>query len=293
MLTIGSLFSGIGGLELGLERALDWETIWQVEQSEYCRSVLEKWWPDAIRFDDVKTVGCANLPTVDLICGGFPCQDLSGANAGGAGLDGDRSGLWREMARVIGEIGPEWVVVENVASGATRWVDAVRCHLAELGYASIPVPIAASDCGALHRRARVFLVAHNEDRAQQLRHETGQGLPGVTSDSRSEELRIEPRRSSRTSRPGASPAAADPDGVSQGQRAEGYERSRRTAIARRARCSAAGWPQSTMDPVVYGLPGRLAERERVALGNSCTPQQAEVVGWVIRELLAVELGGAA
>lgn len=261
MLTIGSLFSGIGGLELGLERAFESETLWQVEQSAFCRSVLAKWWPDAARFDDVKTAGAATLVPVDLICGGFPCQDLSSANTAGAGLDGARSGLWSEMARIVRELGPEWVVVENVASGANRWVDTVRSDLAELGYASLPVPIAASDCGALHRRARVFLVAHDANRAHDVRCATRKDLPC---------------------------AAPNADGEPEGQRAQRGESRGRTDAARRARSGAAGWPQSELDPLVHGLPGRLAERERIALGNACTPQQAEVVGWVIRELVAQE-----
>ena len=97
---IGSLFSGIGGLETGLERAGLGRVVWQVEQDTYCRQVLAKHWPDVARFDDVRSVGAGKLERVDLICGGFPCQDLSVAGSG-EGLNGDRSGLWFEYARII------------------------------------------------------------------------------------------------------------------------------------------------------------------------------------------------
>src|SRR6187200_1732128 len=102
-MTIGSLFAGVGGLELGLEWAGLGPTLWQVEQDKFCRAVLEKHWPQAERFDDVCTVGSANLAPVQLICGGFPCQDVSSAGKG-AGLAGERSGLWREFARVVREL---------------------------------------------------------------------------------------------------------------------------------------------------------------------------------------------
>ena len=95
--TIGSLFSGIGGLELGLELAGVGHTVWQVECDPFCRQVLAKHWPKTERFDDVRNVGKHNLKYVDVICGGFPCQDISYAGKG-AGLAGKRSGLWYEYA---------------------------------------------------------------------------------------------------------------------------------------------------------------------------------------------------
>ena len=159
---IGSLFSGIGGLELGLEMSGLGHTIWQVEQSKFCRSVLAKHWPDAERYTDVKEVGAHNLSRVDVICGGFPCQDISSAGKG-AGLSGARSGLWFEYARIIDELRPEWVVVENVASGARRWVDQVSAHLGQLGYETLPIPITAEAVGAPHERARIFIIGRRVD----------------------------------------------------------------------------------------------------------------------------------
>lgn len=156
---IGSLFSGIGGLELGLEWAGLGPVAWQVEQDAYCRKVLAKHWPDALRYEDVRAVGASNLSRVDVLCGGFPCQDLSYAGKG-AGLAGARSGLWFEYARIVGELRPKLVIVENVAALATRGLDRVLGDLSALGYDSLWFPLRAADLGAPHRRERLFVVGY-------------------------------------------------------------------------------------------------------------------------------------
>ena len=160
--TIGSLFSGIGGLELGLERALGARTIWQVESNEYARRVLSKHWPDARRYNDVREVGRHNLDAPDLLCGGFPCVDLSTAGYGG-GINGERSGLWAEFSRIIRELrpSPRIVVVENVAAMLVRGngMGRVVGDLVESGYLCRWDCIPASAVGAPHRRDRVFIVA--------------------------------------------------------------------------------------------------------------------------------------
>ena len=180
-MTIGSLFSGIGGLELGLEWSGIGHTVWQVEKDAFCRRKLAWRWPDATRFEDVCNVGASTLVPVDLICGGFPCQDVSSAGKR-AGLAGARSGLWYQFARVVGEMRPQWAVVENVASGASKWVDAVRGELEQLGYATLPVPLAAADCGAPHERARVFVVACREGAAADSVYGGGPGAEGSAAD---------------------------------------------------------------------------------------------------------------
>lgn len=166
MITLGSLFSGIGGLELGLENALrdggfDVSTIWQCESNPWCRSVLARHWPDAVRFDDVRVV-TGDAPAVDILCGGFPCQDVSFAGEG-AGLAGERSGLWFEFARIARELRPRIVVVENVAALASRGLDAVLGTLSEAGYDAVWFDLRASDVGAPHRRERIFIVAWRRD----------------------------------------------------------------------------------------------------------------------------------
>lgn len=154
---IGSLFSGIGGLELGLERAGLGPVVWQCEIDPYCRAVLARHWPDAERYTDVRDLRGAALPPVDLLCGGFPCQDVSDAGLR-TGLTGARSGLWFEYARIVEETRPSVVVVENVRGLLGRSLDLVAGRLSELGYAVEASRIYAADVGAPHLRERVFIV---------------------------------------------------------------------------------------------------------------------------------------
>jgi DNA (cytosine-5)-methyltransferase 1 len=161
-LTVGSLFAGIGGLDLGLERA-GMRTVWQVEKDEYARRVLAKHWPDVRRHDDVCTFppGDPDDWRCDLICGGFPCQDISFAGFGG-GLDGERSGLWREYARIVRELRPRYVLVENVAALLVRGLDVVLGALASLGYDAEWECLPASCFGFNHNRDRLFICAYRE-----------------------------------------------------------------------------------------------------------------------------------
>jgi DNA (cytosine-5)-methyltransferase 1 len=158
VLTVGSLFSGIGGFDLGLERA-GMRTAWFCEQDEFCRRVLAKHWPGVPCYPDVSELRGADIEPVDVICGGFPCQDLSYAGDG-AGLDGARSGLWSEYARLVGEIRPRYVVVENVAALLARGLGTVLRDLAAVGYDAEWDCIPASAVGAPHRRDRIWLVAY-------------------------------------------------------------------------------------------------------------------------------------
>jgi DNA (cytosine-5)-methyltransferase 1 len=165
---MGSLFSGIGGLDLGLERAIPGlQTVWQVEKNSFCRSVLERHWPDATRYNNVRTVGAHNLEPIDILCGGFPCQDISIAGKG-EGLDGERSGLWWEFHRLINELRPRVAVMENVSAIYVRGLSAVVGSLSQIGYDCQWTIISAAQCGAPHLRRRWFGVAYtNSQRIQE------------------------------------------------------------------------------------------------------------------------------
>ena len=176
MLRMGSLFSGIGGLDLGLERAFkgQLQTAWQVEENQFCCSILERHWPHAKRYDDVRTVGAHNLEPVDILCGGFPCQDISIAGKG-EGLNGKRSGLWWEFHRIINELRPSVVVMENVPAITIRGLSAVVGSLAQIGYDCQWTIISAKQCGAPHLRRRWFAVAYPTTIGYYMRNEMAFG----------------------------------------------------------------------------------------------------------------------
>lgn len=156
------LFSGIGGFSLGLERA-GFETVAFCEIDPVCRGLLAHHWPEVPCYDDITTLTAERLAAdgivVDAMCGGFPCQDLSFAGKG-AGLAGERSGLWREYARLIRELRPRVVIVENVSALLGRGLGDVLGDLASLGYDAVWECIPASAVGAPHRRDRLWIVAY-------------------------------------------------------------------------------------------------------------------------------------
>jgi DNA (cytosine-5)-methyltransferase 1 len=158
------LFSGIGGFSLGLERTGGFETVAFCEIEPYCRRVLAKHWPEVACYDDVRTLTAERLASdgiaVDVICGGFPCQDISYAGPG-AGLSGGRSGLWHEYARLVGEVGPQLVLVENVAALLDRGMGDVLGTLSDLGFDAEWDTPTACGVGLPHMRRRVFLVAYS------------------------------------------------------------------------------------------------------------------------------------
>jgi DNA (cytosine-5)-methyltransferase 1 len=249
VITIGSLFSGIGGLELGLEWAGLGPVLWQVELDPFCRAVLAKHWPNVTRFNDITQP--RDYPHVDLICGGFPCQDVSDAGAR-RGLKGERSSLWWYFAKVVEVVRPAWVVVENVAQGAVHlWLPTVRRHLCELGYRATPVRLSAADVGAHHLRRRVFVVAHA--------HGDGKSARAVDAE---------------MARLSKSLGNSHGDGRVDGAR---------SGHAGRPEPAEGGWwaPEPAVGRVAHGVPGRLDRRRLRALGNAVVPQCAEAIGRMI------------
>lgn len=157
MLTFGSLFAGIGGFDLGFERA-GMRCEWQVEIDPYCNRVLAKHWPNVRRWDDVRTFPpIEGKWGVDVVCGGFPCQDISAAGTK-RGLDGIRSGLWWEMHRIICDVRPRFAVVENVAAVLDRGHERILRDMAQSGFDGEWEVISACSFGAPHSRERMFYV---------------------------------------------------------------------------------------------------------------------------------------
>tara|TARA_R110000744_G_scaffold183603_1_gene302958 strand:+ start:11 stop:760 length:750 start_codon:yes stop_codon:yes gene_type:complete len=161
------LFSGIGGFSLGLERA-GMETVAFCEYDEKCRQVLTKHWPDVPQYNDVRTLTGEQLEqdgiTVDIICGGFPCQDISVAGERAGIQEGTRSGLWSHCARLLGEVRPEFAIFENVTNllNGERgdWFKRVLWDISQVGYDAEWHCIPASEFGAHHHRDRIWITAY-------------------------------------------------------------------------------------------------------------------------------------
>ena len=169
-LRYGSLFSGIGGIDLGMDMA-GFECAWQVEIDDYCRQILDKHWPGVPKYKDIYELKGEEIEPVDILCGGFPCQPVSVAGKRG-GVDDERW-LWDEFYRLICELRPRWVVAENVtglfSANSGRAFAGVLRDLAESGYDAVWDVYPAGGpggVGAPHRRERVFIVAHT-DRSKQ------------------------------------------------------------------------------------------------------------------------------
>ena len=165
--TFISLFSGMGGFDLGLERA-GFDCVAQVEIDKHCNAVLARHWPNVRRYEDVTKVSGQNLPNADVICGGFPCQDISLAG-GRRGLGGERSGLWWQFYRILSEQRPAWCLIENVpglrSSGKRRDMGAILGSLGELGYGWAYTSLDSQYAGLAQQRERVFIVGHLGDSA--------------------------------------------------------------------------------------------------------------------------------
>lgn len=155
---VGSLFSGIGGFDLAAEW-MGWRTAWFSEIEPYAASILAKHWPDTPNHGDITKIRGAQVEPVDLLVGGFPCQDISLAGKG-AGIEGERSGLWSHYARLIDELRPRWVVAENVSALKNRGLYRVLQDLHALGYDAEWHCIPASAVGAPHQRDRIWIVAY-------------------------------------------------------------------------------------------------------------------------------------
>lgn len=304
--TVGSLFSGIGGIDLAFA-AVGFDVRWQVEIDPYCQKVLRKhapnYWPNAKLHEDVKHVGREQLEAVDVMFGGFPCQDISVAGKRAGLAEGTRSGLWFEFLRIIGELRPRIVVLENVANINVLGGTTVIGSLTEIGYDALWFPLRASDAGAPHRRERWFCVAYRDGARVEGRSQAGNaGGKGTQADQharrRDQALgNTERSRQHRIARRRTEPQFAN----------------RRQRLARATQSRLGGdfaglsawldghrWPaglgheQHDYEPprVVTGAKNRTARIK--ALGNSVVPQVVLPIAQAVREYLDAQAreGGA-
>lgn len=159
VLTIGSLFSGIGGIELGFEWAGGFKTIWFCENDKYAQAVLKKHWPGVPIYGDITKVDWTMVEKPDILTGGFPCQDISISNWNRKGLNGKRSGLWSYYFKAICVLRPKIAVIENVPEIVRQGLHTVLENLAEAGYNAEWFTLQAQDFGAPHKRERMFIIA--------------------------------------------------------------------------------------------------------------------------------------
>lgn len=276
MMRLLDLFSGIGGFSLGLERSGYFTTVAFCEIEPYPRAVLRKHWPNTPIYDDVRDLGAARLRAdgllpIDAICGGFPCQDISLAGSG-AGLDGERSGLWREFARLIGEIRPRVAFVENVGALRARGLAAVLGDLASLGYDADWHVVPAAAVGAPHLRERVWIVAADADcgrceRQRKPQHGHEPGAPGPEPDGLGSRGRWE------------GSASADAQRIGR-EELRGLQR----RLARALAAASAPWPRTAEPPLCGlddGLPRDVVRQHKAALkalGNAVVPAIPEILG---------------
>jgi len=272
------LFSGIGGFSLGLEWA-GFKTVAFCEYDEKAQQVLRKHWPNVFIFSDVKELTYEKLKSegitkIDVITGGFPCQDISYAGKG-AGITAPRSGLWKEYTRLISEIRPKYAIVENVSALLNRGLSTVLGDLASLGYDAEWHCIPASAIGAPHRRDRIWIVAYpNKERKQQQKRIIQEFRERSVNDSEenisdSNLQRIERRKWNRKD-------------SRENERIWNNNR-RRTSINDRLEW----WRvESDVGRVANGIPERVDRLKQ--LGNSVVPQIPYLIGLAIKEIENIE-----
>lgn len=303
-MTVGSLFSGIGGFDLGLERA-GMQIEWQVEIDDYCRAVLGKHWPHVPCHADITTIDWHWIPRVDLVCGGFPCQPFSAAGKR-RGADDDRY-LWPEVVRCLTVVRPTWFLGENVYGLLHLGIEQMYADLEALGYQVAILGIPACAVDAPHIRKRIWILAHA---TSDLRGASGHD-GSETSHGRGSSVADDPLNGRGSGRPRgfdsggerererALQAVADAaqfmrhgggDG-GQTRRDESSDGGANVADSdqqsmgrsTKSWCQRRQWPaESDVGRVAHGIPRRV-DRLR-GLGNAIVPQIAEALGRMILEV---------
>jgi DNA (cytosine-5)-methyltransferase 1 len=268
------LFSGIGGFSLGLERAGPFRTVAFCERDKFCQAVLRKHWPGTPIYDDVRTIPTDELGTIDVICGGFPCQPWSVAGQQ-RGAEDDRD-LWPVMASLIEKLRPRWVVGENVRGFVKEPLGLQRSlsDLESIGYEVAPFVIPACAVDAPHRRDRVWIVAHSaqfqcnggeyygeNDTPRRVQRQLGGG-GGADDVAHADDARLQGRQET---------------GNAGGKRARGDEHAQRCGNDQ-----GPTWlPEPDVGRVANGVPRRVDRLK--SLGNAVVPQVVEQIGRAIME----------
>ena len=247
MITVGSLFSGIGGLDLGLERA-GMKVIWQAEKDDFCSLILKKHWPEVPNLGDVSAIDWNTVSRPDVLAGGFPCQPVSVAGRR-RGQEDDRW-LWPVYAAAIRHLRPRFAIMENVPGLLIRGMGDVLGDLAQCGYDAEWQVLPASAFGCFHQRERVFIVAYADGERRK--------ASWIFTSRNYEHYRI-PQQ-------------------------EGRESGFLSSLDSKERLRPA--PDSSFFRVADGFPSELDKARLKACGNSVVPAVAEFVGRSVMESLS-------
>ena len=271
-ITVLDLFSGIGGFSLGLESAGPFRTVAFCEREPFPQAVLRKHWPNVPIYDDVRTIDADGLGRIDIIAGGFPCQPWSQAGEQRGAAD-DRD-LWPEMARLVGELRPKYLIGENVRGFINQPMGLERSlfDLESLGYQAVPFIVPACAVDAPHRRDRVWIIAHSSVADASVQPTRGA--------QRGEHNKGRRPDASRSSEIVADAGNARLQGREQRQTFGESERASRPVAQRGENGGSQRWPtEPDVGRVAHGIPGRVYRLK--GLGNSIVPKIAEEIGKAI------------
>lgn len=286
MIRVASLFAGIGGFEKGFEEIFgeSMKVLWQVEKDPFCQSILKKHWPNVLLLDDVKNVTIDKVPPIDMLIGGFPCQSISQAGKMEGLENEEKSGLWWEMFRIIGDLKPRIIVLENVKNIVRIGGVEVVGSLAEIGYCCEWQIVSAKSQGACHQRDRWFCVAYTN----------GQRLQTIK-DTQKQDRQLRKGMVARSTRSDLCEDLSNTNGKNTGQlsklpqRVEKMEKAQNGDSVRGSSLSGIGdhtrtsnWPGCTVEPILLGMDDgisdwmdRTTKREHnkriKALGNAIVP----------------------
>ena len=284
------LFSGIGGFSLGLE-ACGMTTAAFCERDEFCTKILNKHWPDVPVHNDVRQLdGTKYAGSIDVVCGGFPCQPFS--NAGKKRGHRDDRHLWPEMLRVISESKPRWVIGENVSGFVRMALDGVSLDLENEGYEVRPFVLPACAVDAKHRRDRVFIIAYKRETMGNSKHD-GLSAPKVARSFGETQERspqgsfkaIKPERAGRPSDHGAMDVAyTDNEGLQGREESRNAEGQGKATVKQSTRLGefvgGGDWPlEPAVRRMAHGVPNRV---DRIkSLGNAVVPQLIKAIGELV------------
>ena len=292
-LTVGSLFSGIGGIELGLERTGFFETRWFVENNLYAQAILRKHWKGIPIYSDITAIDWSTCERVDVLTGGFPCQDISIAGKKKGIKEGTRSGLWFEFFKAIRILRPRYVVIENVSEITNNGLSTVLANLAQIGYDAEWYDLRASDFGAWHKRERIFIIAYPNRNGLNFNREDGGEIyqdkerniqtmasEGLQSSSQSfEDGKLENVSNSECKYVSRHGEGRKIDCTER----QAYDNNGKDSSRDESFRMEQGWwaTEPNVGRVAHGIPFRV-DRIR-CLGNAVVPQVAEFIGEIIKE----------